>query len=283
MSGILYLCATPIGNLEDITYRVVRILNEVDLIAAEDTRHSIKLLNHFDIKTPMTSYHEFNKVDKAKYLVGELLAGKNIAVVTDAGTPGISDPGEELVKQCIEAGIKVVPCPGAAACINALIMSGKPTRRFCFEAFLPSDKKERALVLEDLKDETRTIIIYEAPHRLLKTVSLLLETLGDRKVSICRELTKTHEEMIPTTLSGILKLYDEEDKTPKGEYVLVIEGKSYQEKKEEEISKWEEMSILEHMDYYLNQGIQKKEAMKMVAKDRGISKKEVYKECIQED
>jgi len=281
MSGILYLCATPIGNLEDITYRVVRVLGEVDLIAAEDTRHSIKLLNHFDIKTPMTSYHEFNKVDKAKYLVGELLGGKNIALVTDAGTPGISDPGEELVKQCIEAGIKVVPCPGAAACINALIMSGKPTRRFCFEAFLPSDKKERALVLEELKDESRTIIIYEAPHRLLKTVKLLMETLGDRKVSVCRELTKTHEEMVATTFAGILDMYDEDGaNAPRGEYVLVIEGKSFEEKRDEEISKWEEMSIKEHMDFYMNQGIAKKEAMKLVAKDRGISKKDVYKECI---
>lgn len=281
MSGILYLCATPIGNLEDITYRVVRVLGEVDLIAAEDTRHSIKLLNHFDIKTPMTSYHEFNKVDKAKYLVGELLGGKNIALVTDAGTPGISDPGEELVKQCIEAGIKVVPCPGAAACINALIMSGKPTRRFCFEAFLPSDKKERALVLEELKDESRTIIIYEAPHRLLKTVKLLMETLGDRKVSVCRELTKTHEEMVATTFAGILNMYDEDGaNAPRGEYVLVIEGKSFEEKRDEEISKWEEMSIKEHMDFYMNQGILKKEAMKLVAKDRGISKKDVYKECI---
>lgn len=281
MSGILYLCATPIGNLEDITYRVVRVLGEVDLIAAEDTRHSIKLLNHFDIKTPMTSYHEFNKVDKAKYLVGELLGGKNIALVTDAGTPGISDPGEELVKQCIEAGIKVVPCPGAAACINALIMSGKPTRRFCFEAFLPSDKKERALVLEELKDESRTIIIYEAPHRLLKTVKLLMETLGDRKVSVCRELTKTHEEMVATTFAGILNMYDEDGaNAPRGEYVLVIEGKSFEEKRDEEISKWEEMSIKEHMDFYMNQGIAKKEAMKLVAKDRGISKKDVYKECI---
>ena len=281
MSGILYLCATPIGNLEDITYRVVRVLGEVDLIAAEDTRHSIKLLNHFDIKTPMTSYHEFNKVDKAKYLVGELLGGKNIALVTDAGTPGISDPGEELVKQCIEAGIKVVPCPGAAACINALIMSGKPTRRFCFEAFLSSDKKERALVLEELKDESRTIIIYEAPHRLLKTVKLLMETLGDRKVSVCRELTKTHEEMVATTFAGILNMYDEDGaNAPRGEYVLVIEGKSFEEKRDEEISKWEEMSIKEHMDFYMNQGIAKKEAMKLVAKDRGISKKDVYKECI---
>lgn len=281
MSGILYLCATPIGNLEDITYRVVRVLGEADLIAAEDTRHSIKLLNHFDIKTPMTSYHEFNKVDKAKYLVGELLGGKNIALVTDAGTPGISDPGEELVKQCIEAGIKVVPCPGAAACINALIMSGKPTRRFCFEAFLPSDKKERALVLEELKDESRTIIIYEAPHRLLKTVKLLMETLGDRKVSVCRELTKTHEEMVATTFAGILDMYDEDGaNAPRGEYVLVIEGKSFEEKRDEEISKWEEMSIKEHMDFYMNQGIAKKEAMKLVAKDRGISKKDVYKECI---
>ena len=202
MAGKLYLCATPIGNLEDITFRVLRILKEVDLIGAEDTRHSIKLLNHFEIKTPMTSYHEYNKVDKAKYLVQEMLNGKNIALITDAGTPGISDPGEELVRQCIDAGIEVSSVPGPAACITALTMSGQATRRFAFEAFLPADKKERALVLEELKEETRTMIIYEAPHHLLKTLKELYELLGDRSITLCKELTKLHGEKGRVSLVG---------------------------------------------------------------------------------
>ncbi|MFR8768343.1 MAG: 16S rRNA (cytidine(1402)-2'-O)-methyltransferase, partial [Eubacterium sp.] len=187
MAGKLFLCATPIGNLEDITYRVVRTLKEVDLIGAEDTRNSIKLLNHFDIKTPMTSYHEFNKYDKAKVLVQDMLQGKNIALITDAGTPGISDPGEELVRQCYEAGIEVTSLPGAAACITALTMSGQKTRRFVFEAFLPKDKKEKQQVLESLKNEVRTTIIYEAPHRLVKTLKELEKTIGNRPLTICRE------------------------------------------------------------------------------------------------
>jgi len=288
MAGKLYICATPIGNLEDITLRVLKTLEEVDLIAAEDTRHSIKLLNHFDIKTPMTSYHEYNKYDKAVSLVEKMIRGVNVAIITDAGTPGISDPGEELIKQCIEAGIEVTSLPGPAACITALTISGKPTRRFCFEAFLPHDKKERALILEELKNESRTIIIYEAPHRLVKTIEQLLDALGDRKISLCRELTKTHEEVIRTTLSGVIDMYggnksgSDEGNTPRGEYVLVIEGKSIEEKQEESKAKWEEMSIPLHLKVYTDQGIPKKEAMKLVAKDRGISKKEVYKECIDE-
>jgi 16S rRNA (cytidine1402-2'-O)-methyltransferase len=257
---------------------VLRVLNEVDLIAAEDTRHSIKLLNHFEIKTPMTSYHEFNKVDKAKYLVKLLQEGKNIAVITDAGTPGISDPGEELVRQCHEAGITVTSLPGPAACITALTMSGKPTRRFCFEAFLPTDKKEKARILEELKNETRTIIIYEAPHRIKKTVKELRDALGDRNVSFCRELTKTFEEVSLTTFTGILERYENEE--PKGEMVLVIEGRDFSDIKEEEVKKWEEISIAEHMEYYTSTGMDRKEAMKKVAKDRGISKKDVYRECV---
>ena len=193
MSGILYLCATPIGNLEDMTMRAVRILKEVDLIAAEDTRNSIKLLNHFEIHTPMTSYHEFNKYEKGRYLVGLLLEGKNIALITDAGTPGISDPGEELVRMAHEAGVTVTALPGACAAVNALVLSGLPTRRFCFEAFLPADKKERREVLEELKEETRTIVLYEAPHRLLRTLQELFEELGDRSLTVVRELTKKHE------------------------------------------------------------------------------------------
>ena len=276
-TGTLYLCATPIGNLEDITYRVLRILKEADLIAAEDTRNSIKLLNHFDIKTPMTSYHEFNKYDKARVLVEKMLGGANIAVITDAGTPGISDPGEELVRQCHEAGIKVISVPGAAACITALTMSGLSTRRFCFEAFLPADKQDRKYILDELKNETRTIIVYEAPHRLKKTLAELAEKLGkDRQISICKELTKNHENTFLTTFEDALVYY--EDNEPRGEYVLVIEGKSRDELLKEKIAEWEKMSIEEHVDMYIARGIDKKEAMKMAAKDRGVSKRDIYNE-----
>lgn len=278
MAGKLYLCATPIGNLEDITYRVVRTLNEVDLIGAEDTRNSIKLLNHFDIKTPMTSYHEFNKYDKAKQLVEMMKEGKNIAIITDAGTPGISDPGEEVVRQCFEAGIQVTSLPGPAACITALTMSGQKTRRFCFEAFLPKDKKEKVAVLEELKNETRTIIIYEAPHRLARTLKELRETLGNRQLTLCRELTKKYEEADKTTIDRAIEKYNE--KEPKGEYVLVIEGKSQEEIQEENKQKWESMTIEEHMEYYISQGNDKKSAMKLVAKDRGVSKRDIYNQLI---
>lgn len=274
MAGILYLCATPIGNLEDITYRVLRTLKEVDLIAAEDTRNSIKLLNHFEISTPMTSYHEFNKIEKAYQLVAKLKEGKNIALITDAGTPGISDPGEDIVRICYEEGIEVTSLPGAAACITALTMSGRPTRRFAFEAFLPKDKKERAAVLEELKNETRTIILYEAPHHLLKTVKELMEALGDRELTICRELTKKHEEKIQTTFSALLSYYEE--KEPRGEYVLVICGKNREDIVKEQQASWEEMSIEAHMEHYESQGIDHKEAMKLVAKDRGVSKRDIY-------
>ena len=274
MAGKLYLCATPIGNLEDITFRVLRILKEVDLIGAEDTRHSIKLLNHFEIKTPMTSYHEYNKVDKAKYLVNEMLNGKNIALITDAGTPGISDPGEELVRQCIDAGIEVSSVPGPAACITALTMSGQATRRFVFEAFLPSDKKERALVLEELKEETRTMIIYEAPHHLLKTLKELYEVLGDRSITLCKELTKLHEKAYKSTISELIAEYEETE--PTGEHVLVIAGKTFKEKKDASIQSFLEMTIEDHMELYLSKGMDKKEAMKAVAKDRGVSKRDIY-------
>lgn len=274
MTGKLYLCATPIGNLEDITYRVLRTLKEVELIAAEDTRNSIKLLNHFDIKTPMTSYHEYNKIDKAYQLVEKLREGKNIALITDAGTPGISDPGEELVRICYEEGIEVTSLPGPAACITALTMSGLPTRRFAFEAFLPREKKERADVLSQLKSETRTIIIYEAPHHLVRTLEELYGALGERKISICRELTKRYEEKMLTTISESLAFYQESE--PRGEYVLVIEGKTFEEIKKEEQQNWESMSIEEHMAVYEGKGIDRKEAMKLVAKDRGISKRDVY-------
>ena len=274
MPGKLYLCATPIGNLEDMTYRVVRTLEEADLIAAEDTRNSIKLLNHFNIQTPMTSYHEYNKIEKGKKLVERMQAGETIALITDAGTPGISDPGEELVKMCYEAGIEVTSLPGAAACITAITLSGLSTRRFAFEAFLPTDKKEKQEVLSELVNETRTIILYEAPHRLVKTLKELAEILGDRKITVCRELTKKHETAFRTTIYEAVSYYEVHE--PKGECVLVIEGKSRRELREEAIAKWEEMTIEEHMDYYRKQGIEKKEAMKKVAKDRGIGKRDVY-------
>ena len=275
MSGILYLVATPIGNLEDMTFRAVRILKEVDLIAAEDTRNSIKLLNHFEIDTPMTSYHEFNKVDKAITLIEKLKEGQNIAVITDAGTPGISDPGEELVKMCYEEGIEVTSVPGPAACITAVTMSGQACRRFAFEAFLPKDKKERRRVLEETKNETRTIIIYEAPHHLIGTLKELRDVLGeDRGITLCRELTKKHEEKEKTTIGGALKSY--ETKEPRGEYVLVIAGKSKAEVIEEARAAFDEMSIEDHMQMYLDQGMDKKEAMKAVAKDRGVSKRDIY-------
>lgn len=278
MSGTLYLCATPIGNLEDMTYRAVRILNEVDLIAAEDTRNSIKLLNHFNIKTPMTSYHEFNKYEKADYLVSKLLEGLNIAEITDAGTPGISDPGEELVKRALDAGISVTAVPGPAAFVDALIISGQSTRRFVFEAFLPTDKKERRTVLETFQKETRTIIMYEAPHRLKKTLTELHEYIGNRKLSICKELTKRYENNFRTTIEEAMEYYEEND--PKGEFVLVIEGRSEVELQEEEMQKWDSISLEEHMNIYLNKGMSKKEAMKAVASDRGISKRDVYQQLL---
>ena len=274
MPGTLYLCATPIGNLGDMTPRVVETLRAVDMIAAEDTRNSIKLLNHFEIHTPMTSYHEYNKVEKARKLVEQLAAGQNIALITDAGTPAISDPGEVLVRMCQESGIPVTSLPGPAACITALTLSGLPTRRFCFEGFLPSDKRERREVLEELVHESRTMILYEAPHHLLRTLEELYDTLNDRDVTLCRELTKKFESVMPTTLAKALEYYENQE--PKGEYVLVIRGKSREEKRQEEISAWENMSIEEHMDFYREQGMDEKAAMKQVAKDRGVGKREIY-------
>lgn len=281
MAGKLYLCATPIGNLDDITFRVLETLKNVDVIAAEDTRHTIKLLNHFDIKTPMTSYHEFNKIDKARVLVEDLKAGKNIALVSDAGTPGISDPGEELVKFCQEAGIEVTSLPGPAACITALTMSGLSTRRFCFEGFLPMDKKEREVVLERLKKETRTTIFYEAPHRLDKTLKVIYEVIGNRRLNICKELTKRHEKNWLTTLEEAIAWYEEND--ARGEYVIVIEGIDPKVLEEERQASWESMSIEDHVALYESKGQTKKEAMKSVASDRGMTKREVYQYLIQNE
>lgn len=280
MTGKLMLCATPIGNLQDMTPRVIEALREADLIAAEDTRNSIKLLNHFQISTPMTSYHEYNKIEKANYLIGCMQGGKNVALITDAGTPAISDPGEVLVRMCQECGIIVTSLPGPAACITALTLSGLSTRRFCFEGFLPSDKKEKKEILEELKEETRTMILYEAPHRLLRTLTELREALGERRITLCRELTKKFETVIPTTLDGACALYETEE--PRGEYVLVIEGKSIAERKREQSESWLQLSLEEHMQHYEEKGIFHKEAMKLVAADRGISKREVYQSLIHE-
>lgn len=274
-AGELFLCATPIGNLEDMPVRAVRIMKEADLIAAEDTRNSIKLINHFEIDTPMTSYHEYNKVDKAKVLVDKMLAGQTVALITDAGTPGISDPGEELVRQAVQAGINVTSVPGPAACINALIISGLPTRRFVFEAFLPSDKKERAAVLEELSHETRTMIIYEAPHRLCRTLAELAEVLGgDRQIAVCKELTKRHETVYRSDIKGVVDYYNANE--PRGEYVLVIAGLNREDIIRDKQDAWKEMPLEEHLKHYESQGIERREAIKLVAKDRGVPKREIY-------
>ena len=281
MQGKLYLCATPIGNLEDMTFRAVRTLREADLIAAEDTRNSIRLLNHFEIHTPMVSYHEYNKFEKGRELVARLQKGENIALITDAGMPGISDPGEELVKMCAEAGITVTALPGACACVTALTLSGLGTRRFAFEAFLPSDKRERRTVLEGLKDETRTIVLYEAPHRLVRTLEELLETLGNRRMSVCRELTKKHETIFRTDLENALAHYQAEE--PRGECVLVLEGKTAEELQREKQDAWKEMTPEEHVSMYEAQGIARKEAMRLAARDRGVSRRDIYQALLLEE
>lgn len=274
MKGKLYLCATPIGNLSDMTPRAVETLKNVDLIAAEDTRNSIKLLNHFDIHTPMTSYHEFNRFDKADELVRQLLEGKNVACITDAGMPGISDPGEVLVQKCVEAGIEVTVLPGASAVVSALAVSGLPTGRFRFEGFLPREKKETQVRLEEIRFDTATLVLYEAPHRLTRTLETLLAALGDRKAAICRELTKKHETIERMRLSEALAHYAAEE--PKGEFVLVIEGMDPKEKQDLTRARWADLSIEDHYQKYLDEGMDRSEAMKKVATDRGIPKREVY-------
>ncbi|MCR5403619.1 MAG: 16S rRNA (cytidine(1402)-2'-O)-methyltransferase [Butyrivibrio sp.] len=283
MAGKLYLCATPIGNLDDMTFRVLETLKNVDLIAAEDTRNSIKLLNHFDIHTEMTSYHEYNKYDKASYLIQKMQEGKDVALITDAGTPAISDPGEVLVSECSKAGITVTSLPGPAACITALTLSGLSTRRFCFEGFLPSsdEKKARKRILEDLTDESRTIIIYEAPHHLKAALKDLREYLGDRRIAVCRELTKKFEEVRHTSIEEAISFYD--DNEPRGEYVLVIEGKSLKEQDDEKRLSFREMSIGEHMKYYEDAGVPHKDAMKKVAADRGVGKREIYQALLKKE
>ncbi len=279
MEGKLYLCATPIGNLEDITLRVLRVLKEADLIAAEDTRNSIKLLNHFEIHTPMTSYHEYNKYDKARELVQAMGKGKQVALITDAGTPGISDPGEELVRLCWEEGIEVTSLPGPSACITALTLSGLSTRRFAFEAFLPGDKKERQEILRELAVETRTLILYEAPHRLVKTLEELYAALGNRRMTLCRELTKKHETVFRTDLEQALAHYRTEE--PRGECVLVIEGRKQEDLLKERQESWAAFTLEEHLRIYEEQGESRKEAMRLVAKDRGCSRREIYQALLE--
>ena len=279
-NGTLYLCATPIGNLGDMTPRCVETLKNVDVIAAEDTRNSIKLLNHFDIHTPMTAYHEFNRFEKADELVGQLLAGKNVACITDAGMPGISDPGEVLAQKAIEAGIPVVALPGATAVTTALVLSGLSTRRFRFEGFLPKEKKEKTEILKEVREDTATLIFYEAPHRLVQTLEELLEALGDRRIAVCRELTKVHETVDRLRISEAVRLFSEQE--PRGEFVLVVEGRDPEEKRSDEKAEWAELTISEHLSLYENRGMDRKEAMKQVALDRGIPKREVYRAVVEE-
>ena len=281
MAGTLYLCATPIGNLEDMSMRAIRILKEADLIAAEDTRNSMKLLNHFEIKTKMTSYHEYNKVEKAHFLINKLQEGLDIALITDAGTPGISDPGEEVVKRCLEQGITVTSVPGACAAVNALILSGLPTRRFVFEGFIPGETKEKRKVMDRIREETRTIILYEAPHHLKKTLQLLHEELGDRQICLCREMTKRYEDIHRGSLSEIIAFYEKED--PRGEYVLILAGKDPEDILRESQERWENVSLADHMNHYEQMGFDRKEAMKKVAKDRGVKKRDIYQRLLNDE
>lgn len=271
---MLYICGTPIGNLEDMTYRVVRVLSEVDLIAAEDTRQSVKLLNHFDIKTPLTSYYEHNKDVKGPQLIKLLQEGKDIALVTDAGMPGISDPGEDLIKLCYENDVPVTVVPGPTAVVTALVLSGLNSRSYIFEGFLPRNKKQRAEVLERLVDESRTTVFYEAPHHLVDTLDSIYKTVGDRNIAVARELTKKHETVNRGTVGKVLEYFKENE--PKGEFVLVLEGKDKEKIKEDKIASFEEMTIEEHFNMYIEQGMSEKDAMKQVAKDRGIGKRDVY-------
>lgn len=282
MTGTLFVCATPIGNLEDITLRVLRILKEVDLIAAEDTRQTVKLLNHYEIHTPLFSYHEHNKIEKTPILIEKLINGENIAIVTDAGTPAISDPGEDLVRACYENNIEVTSLPGPAAVITALTLSGMYARRFTFEGFLPVDKKEKADVLDRIENTECTSVLYEAPHRLEKTLTLLMEKLGrERKIAICRELTKKHEQALHFTLEEAVDYYN--NNNPRGEFVIIIQGLDKKDVEKKERETWLSISLENHMKLYMDKGLSKKDAMKAVAKDRGISKRDVYAQLLEQE
>lgn len=280
MAGKIYLVATPIGNLSDISIRAIETLKNADIIACEDTRNTIRLLNHFEIKGHLTSYHEYNKIDKAYELCEKVKEGKNIAFVSDAGMPAISDPGYELVDIAYKEGLEVTVVPGASAVVSALAISGVSSRRFAFEGFLPADKNDKKEILTELSQESRTLILYEAPHRLLKTLKELFEYMGNRNIAIVREITKLHEEVLRGKLADIMADYESEKIAIRGEYVLVIEGKSLLEKREERQKSFEEISIREHYEKYIAEGMDKKEAMKAVAKDRGIQKRDVYKELL---
>lgn len=273
--GKLYLVPTPIGNLKDITLRALDILNEVDVVAAEDTRQSLKLLNHFEIKKTLISYHQHNEQGKSNEIIDRLKEGQNIAIVTDAGTPGISDPGAVIVQKCIQEEIDFEVLPGATAITTALVYSGLDTAKFIFRGFIPRETKERKVLLDEIKDRKESIIFYESPHRLLSTLSLLLETFGNRKIAVCRELTKLHEEIVRGNLEDVISVF--ESKGVKGEFVLVLEGKQQHEIEQENREKWESLTIEEHIIKYINEGKTKKEAIKQVAKERNIPKNEVYK------
>ena len=278
MIGKLYLVPTPIGNLKDITLRALEVLESVDIIAAEDTRQSLKLLNHFNIRKTLISYHQHNEQGKSVNLIEQLKEGKNIAIISDAGTPGISDPGSVIVQKCIEQNIKFEVLPGATAITTALVYSGLDTTKFIFRGFLPRENKERKPIMDDLLNRSETLIFYEAPHRLLSTLEFLYENIGNRKISMCRELTKMYEEIIRLTLQEAIEYY--KDKAPRGEYVLVIEGKSKEDIDKDEKAKWDALTIEEHIEKYITEGISKKDAMKKVAKVRGMAKSEVYKHSL---
>lgn len=275
MNGKLYLCATPIGNLGDVSARCLEVLESVDLVAAEDTRRTLQLLNHFEISKPLTSYHEHNKREKGGYIISLLKDGKNVALVSDAGTPAISDPGEDLVGLCIENGIEATSIPGPVAGINALILSGLPTRRFAFEGFLSVNKRHRREHLAGVKDDTHTLIFYEAPHKLKNTLADMQSVFGaNRKIALARELTKVHEEIIRCTIGEAVEYYSENN--PRGEYVLVIEGAKEAETEEEAF--WDKLSITEHVEKYIAEGMSSKDAVKKAAEDRGLPKRDVYNE-----
>ena len=280
-TGTLYLVATPIGNLEDITLRALRILREADIIAAEDTRQTLKLLNHFGIRNTLVSYYEHNKAEKGNYLISRLLEGKNVALVSDAGTPGISDPGEDLVRLAVSKGIPVTMVPGPAAVIAGVVLSGLPSGRFVFEGFLPMNKRVRRERLGSISRETRTMVFYEAPHKLIHTLKDLRDLLGNRRIAIARELTKKFEEVWRTTLDEAIARYGNEP--PKGEFVIILEGADEHGLHEEEIKSWEEVSIEEHVRMYMDSGLDRKEAMKKVSEDRGISKRDVYNSLLGKD